>query len=186
MEKSTKDTPDKSAYDLSIIRRQVKDEDIQIRGRGMSSSRLKGMRKGIHILYFRETTAVAIYQFQITNQPTEHNRLLISAMCTEMTHLQDFQALLFEYGFRPSILRWGYWVAGAIVGFYSRLRGAKAILETGIWAEKLAVKHYGELLETVDWEEDVRLIVKNNQGDESHHIEQWQNLLQQEEAKGKT
>ncbi len=183
MEKSTKDTPDKSAYDFSIIRRQVRDEDIQMRGRGMSSSRLKGIRRGLFTLYFRETTAVAIYQFQITKKPTEHNRLLIGAMCTELTHLQDFQAKLFEYGFRPSILRWGYWVVGALIGLFSRLRGAKAVLKTGIWSENLAVKHYEELLEIVDWEEDVRQIVKNNQADESHHIKQWQNLLKEDEGK---
>jgi ubiquinone biosynthesis monooxygenase Coq7 len=105
-------------------------------------------------------------------------------MCTELTHLQDFQAKLFEYGFRPSILRWGYWVVGALIGLFSRLRGAKAVLKTGIWSENLAIKHYDELLETVDWEEDVRQIVKDNKADEAHHIHQWQNLLK--EAEGKT
>ncbi len=186
MEQHARDTSIRTGPEVPIIRRQVRDEDIQMRGRGMSSSRLKGIRRGLFTLYFRETTAAAIYQFQITKKPIEHNRLLIGAMCTEMTHLQDFQALLFQYGFRPSILRWAYWLVGFTIGFFSRLRGTKAILKIGIWVETKAVNHYEELLETVDWEEDVRQIVKNNQGDESHHIKQWQNLLQQEEAEGKT
>ncbi len=184
MEQHARDTSIRTGPEVPIIRRQVRDEDIQMRGRGMSSSRLKGIRRGLFTLYFRETTAAAIYQFQITKKPTEHNRLLIGAMSTEMTHLQDFQAKLFEYGFRPSILRWGYWVVGALIGLFSRLRGAKAVLKTGIWSENLAIKHYDELLETVDWEEDVRQIVKDNKADESHHIQQWQNLLK--EAEGKT
>ncbi|NIN00370.1 MAG: hypothetical protein GTO24_20505, partial [candidate division Zixibacteria bacterium] len=66
-------------------------------------------------------------------------------MCNEMTHVQDFQIKLYEYGWRPSKLRWAFWIVGLVIGFGSRLLGRRAILKTSIWLEKKAVHHYGQL-----------------------------------------
>jgi hypothetical protein len=41
---------------------------------------------------------------------------LIIAMCNEMTHIQDFQVKLYEYGLRPSKFRWAYWMVGLVIG----------------------------------------------------------------------
>lgn len=185
MEKRTQDASNKTVYDVSIIRPQIQIDDIQLNGQGMSSSRLKSIGKALVTFHILETMAVAIYQFQITKKPSGHNRQLVAAMCNEMTHLQDFQTTLFEYGARPSPLRWAYWLVGFAFGFFSRLRGAKTILKTGIWVETKAVNHYGELLRTIDWDEDTRKMIGKNQADEYEHIRTWQNLLQLEEAEGK-
>lgn len=182
MEKRAQDTPDKRVYDVSIIRPQMRTEDIQMRGQGMSSVRLKSIGKALVTFHTLETMAVSIYQFQITRKSSEHNRQLVAAMCNEMTHLQDFQTALFEYGARPSPLRWAYWLVGFTIGFFSRLRGTRAILKTGIWVETKAVNHYAELLKTIDWDENLRKMIEKDQADEDDHIRRWQNLLKDVEG----
>ncbi len=157
-------------------------EDFQMRGQGMSSERLKGIRKGLLTLHTLETMAVNIYKFQITKKRSELNLQLITAMCNEMTHLQDFQVKLYEYGWKPSKLRWMYWMVGFKFGFFSRLMGKKAILKTGIWVETKAVDHYNELIGSIEWDEDTRKVIEKNQSDEYGHISRWKELLQSSEA----
>jgi demethoxyubiquinone hydroxylase (CLK1/Coq7/Cat5 family) len=176
----------KSDYDISVIRPQMSNKDVKwrkpspsgLRGEDFSKSRLKAIKKGLLTLHTLELMAQNIYKFQITREPTELNRQLIVAMCNEMTHYQDFQVKLFEYGFKPSILRWAYWIIGFIFGFGSRLLGTKAILKTGIWVETKAVHHYAELLSSIDWDEDSRRIIEKDQSDEYGHINRWKNLLE--------
>lgn len=170
-------------YDISIIRPQMQSEDVRIRGQGMPSSRLRDIKKGLLTLHTLELMAVNIYKFQITKKNSEHNRQLIAAMCNEMTHLQDFQVKLYEFGFKPNVLRWAYWIVGFAFGFFSRLMGKKAILKTGIWVETKAVHHYDEFLETIDWDEETRRIIEKNQADEKGHINRWNELLESIEIK---
>ncbi len=174
MEKNYRQTLKNGDYDISIIRPQLLSEDVKLRGREMSKSRLKAIRKGLLTLHTLELMAANIYKFQITREPGELNRQLIAAMCNEMTHYQDFQVKLLEYGFKPSKLRWAFW----LVGFGSRLMGTKATLKTGIWVETKAVHHYDQLLNSIDWDEDSRRIIEKNQADEYGHINRWKNLLQ--------
>ncbi len=172
-------------YDISVIRTCIQTDDIRMRGQGISSARLKAIRKGLLTLHTLETMAANIYKFQITKRVCELNRQLIASMCNEMTHLQDFQVKLFEYGWNPSKTRWMYWTAGLMFGFLSRLAGTKAILKTGIWVETKAVHHYDELLQTIDWDEDTRRIIEKNQSDEYGHINRWKNLLLLSKSEGK-
>lgn len=176
---------DKVDYDISIIRTQMRTENIQMRGQGMPSDRLRDIRKGLLTLHTLEMMAINIYRFQITKKVYELNRQLITAMFNEMTHVQDFQSKLFEYSWKPSKLRWAYWIVGCILGLFSRLRGTKAILKTDIWLETKAVYHYDELLQTIDWDEDTRRIIEKNQSDEYGHINRWKKLLQSNEAEYK-
>ena len=169
-------------YDESIIRPELRIEGVQIRGRDFTAERLRGIKKGLTTLHTLETMAVNIYLNQITSDGTEHNRQLIAAMCNEMTHLQDFQLKLLEYGWKPSILRFAYWTVGFVIGFTSRLRGRKAVLRAGIWTEAKAVAHYGELLETIEWDDETRWVVEKNQADEQVHIDRWRRLLDEEGA----
>lgn len=163
----------KMGYDISIVRPQMREEDFKMRGQGMSSERLKSIRKGLRTLHTLETMATSIYKFQITKKPSELNRRLIAAMCNEMCHIQDFQIKLYEYGWKPSKLRWVFWFVGFKLGFISRLLGQKAILGVGRWVETLAVHHYDKLLKTIDWDEDTRKVVEKAQADERGHIEAW-------------
>ena len=173
MEKGDQKVQNKPEYDISIIRPQMRNEDVKFRGQGMTTGRLKGIKKGLLILHTMEGMAVKIYQYQITKKESELNRDLIAAMGNEMTHLQDFQIKLFEYGWRPSNLRGVYLIVGFVFGFSSRLMGRKRILNTGIWAEQKAVRHYKELLESIEWDEDTRKIVEKDQADEHGHIARW-------------
>lgn len=161
----------------------MQSEDVRIRGQGMPSSRLRDIKKGLLTLHTLELMAVNIYKFQITKKNSEHNRQLIAAMCNEMTHLQDFQVKLYEFGFKPNVLRWAYWIVGFAFGFFSRLMGKKAILKTGIWVETKAVHHYDEFLDTIDWDEETRRIIEKNQADEKGHINRWNELLESIEIK---
>ena len=169
---------EKKNYDISVIRPEIRLSDIEARGQGMSSERLRRIRKGLRTLHTLETMAVNIYKFQITKKESEHNLQLIGAMSNEMTHLQDFQLKLYEYRFKPSKIRILFWIVGFVSGFLSRLAGTKAILKTGIWAEKKAVGHYGKLLKEIDWDADTRKIIEKDQADESGHIERWEAFLE--------
>ena len=164
-------------FDISIIRPQMDEGQVKQRGEGFSKQKLGAIRKGLLALHTLELMAQTIYKFQITKEPSELNRVLIAAMCNEMTHYQDFQVKLYEYGFRPGILRWAYWLLGCTLGFTSRLIGPKAILRVGIWVETKAVRHYSELLETIDWDQDSRKIIEKDQADEQAHIRRWKTLL---------
>ena len=171
------DTKSQTSYDISIVRPQLKHEDFKMRGRDMEPARLKAVKKGLLTLHTLELMAATIYRFQITREKSELNRQLIAAMCNEMTHYQDFQVKLYEFGFKPSLIRWTYWIVGFIFGFGSRTFGKKAILKTGIWVETKAVQHYAELLETIEWDEDTRRVIEKDQADEDGHINKWKALL---------
>lgn len=169
---------DKPNYDISIIRPQMHNDDFKIRGRDMDTARLAAIRKGLLALHTLELMASTIYKFQITRSKDELDRQLIAAMCNEMVHYQDFQVKLFEYGWKPSKLRWLYWLVGLAFGFISRFLGTKAILRTGIWVESKAVSHYDALLHNVNWDEDTRKVIEKDQADEQGHIARWKNLYQ--------
>lgn len=163
----------------------MQSEDVGLRGLEMSESRLKAIKKGLLALHTLELMASNIYKFQIGKEPNELNLQLIAAMCNEMTHYQDFQVRLYEYGFRPGILRWAYWIVGFVFGFGSRMLGTKSVLKTGIWVETKAVHHYAQLLSSVDWDEDTRKIIEKDQADEYGHISRWKSLLQSIQAEVK-
>ncbi len=168
---------EKKDFDISIIRPEMRQRDLKLRGQGMPRDRLKKIEKGLLTLHTLETMAVNIYKFQITKRESELNLQLIGAMSNEMTHLQDFQIKLLEYGFKPSMLRWLYWIVGFKFGLFSRLLGTKAILQTGIWVEKKAVRHYDVLLREIDWDEETRKIIEKDQADEYGHIKRWKAFL---------
>ncbi len=165
------------AYDISIIRPQVSMDDIKFRNRALPAKTLKGIKKALLSLHCVEMTATNIYRYQISKEDSELNRQLIAAMCNEMGHYQDFQVKLFEYGWRPTILRMGYWLTGFFIGFGSRVMGKKSILKAGIWVETKAVKAYAQLLKDVDWDDETRRVIEKNAADEDGHIERWQKLL---------
>ena len=168
------------SYDVSIVRPQLRSEDFKMRGRDMEPTRLKAIKKGLLTLHTLELMATTIYRFQITGENCEFNRQLIAAMCNEMTHFQDFQVKLYEFGFRPSVKRLAFWFVGLAFGLGSRMLGRKAILRTGIWVETKAVHHYAELLETIDWDQDTRKVIEKDQADEDGHISKWKKLLESE------
>jgi demethoxyubiquinone hydroxylase (CLK1/Coq7/Cat5 family) len=166
-----------SELDISIIRPIMKESDFKLRGKGMSSARLNAIKKGLVTLHTLELMASNVYKFQITKEQSELNRELVAAMCNEMCHYQDFQVKLYEYGFRPSKIRWAFWIVGFVFGFGSRLLGRKAMLKTGIWVESKAIHHYAELLETIEWDDDTRKVIEKDQADEDGHISRWRKLL---------
>jgi ubiquinone biosynthesis monooxygenase Coq7 len=166
-------------YDIEIIRPQMTAHDVHLRNKPVDPAKSKTLKKALQAFHTLETMAANIYKFQLTKEPTELNRQLIAAMCNEMTHLQDFQVKLYEYGFSPSIFCPAYSLLGFIFGFTSHLLGPKTILKIGIWVETKAVKHYAELLETVDWDEQTRKMIEKNQADEDGHVNRWQNMLGQ-------
>ena len=141
----------KGQYDISIIRPAMCDEDFKLRGEGMAADRLKAIKKGLLTLHTLELMASTVYKFQITAERSEMNRQLIAAMCNEMGHYQDFQIKLYEYGFKPSKIRWAYWIVGFMFGFGSRLLGKRAMLKVGVFVESKAVDHYAHLLAEIDW-----------------------------------
>jgi demethoxyubiquinone hydroxylase (CLK1/Coq7/Cat5 family) len=166
------------AHDISIIRPQMHHNDFKMRGHATEPVILRNIRKGLLTLHTLELMAKTIYRFQITSEKNELNQQLITAMCNEMTHYQDFQVKLYEYGFRPNPFRWAYWIVGMTFGFGSRLLGVRTILKTGIWVETKAVHHYAELLDTIEWDQETRRIIEKDQADEDGHIKRWKKMLE--------
>ncbi len=169
------------AYDTSIIRPEMRAEQIKLRGEGWSSERRAAVKKGLRTLHTLEIMAANIYKCQITSKPCPLNRQLTAAMCNEMTHVQDFQTKLYEHGFTPSKLRWAYWMVGYVFGLGSRLLGARRLLKTGVWVETKAVHHYGQLLADIEWDEDTRAVIEKDRADEYGHIDYWKDLLEHPE-----
>ncbi|MBA7646603.1 5-demethoxyubiquinone hydroxylase [subsurface metagenome] len=167
----------KKDIDITVIRPEMRLSDFKHRGTEMTPKRLKDIRKGLRTLHTLETMAANIYKYQISRRTTELNLQLITAMSNEMTHLQDFQSRLFEYGFKPSKFRFAYWIIGWALGFFSRLMGRKAVLKTGIWVETKAVHHYEELLREIEWDKETRKIIEKDQADEFGHIQRWKSFL---------
>jgi demethoxyubiquinone hydroxylase (CLK1/Coq7/Cat5 family) len=170
------------AEDISVIRPQMRHEDVQERGRTASLEARRALRKGLQTLHTLEIMAATIYKCQITSKECELNTQLTAAMCNELTHMQDFQTKLYEYGFKPSKMRWVYWLAGYIFGLGSRMLGVKRILRTGIWTEQKAVHHYGTLLDSAPWDDETRAIIAKDQADEYGHRERWQHYLDHPES----
>lgn len=170
-------------YDTSVIRPEMRADDVKARGQGFSHDRKAGIKKGLHTLHTLEIMAVNIYKCQIGAQASELNTYLTAAMCNEMTHMQDYQTKLYEYGFKPSKMRWTYWMVGYVIGLGSRMLGTTRMLKTGIWVETKAVHHYAALLDTIDWDEDTREFIQKDQADEYGHIERWKELLPAGKAK---
>jgi len=168
----------KGQYDISIIRPAMRDEDFKLRGEGFGAARLAAIKKGLLTLHTLELMASTVYKFQITGQRSEMNRQLIAAMCNEMGHYQDFQIKLYEYGFKPSKIRWVFCMVGFVFGFGSRLLGKRAMLKVGVFVESKAVDHYGHLLAEIDWDDETRKVVEKDAADEDGHINRWKALLQ--------
>jgi demethoxyubiquinone hydroxylase (CLK1/Coq7/Cat5 family) len=163
--------------DVSVIRPQLRMEDFKIRGHNLSYRQVRTIRKSLRVLHNLEVMAGCIYRLQIRRTMCEHNRELIAAMCNEMSHLQDYLVLLFEYSTRPAKTRAGWWFLGSLLGYTSRLMGRTVILKTGIWIEKKTIHHYEQLLKSVDGEQPVRAILEKNLADEHAHIQRWKDLL---------
>jgi ubiquinone biosynthesis monooxygenase Coq7 len=162
-----------------VIRPEVRFRDVHERGLDFPEARRKGIEKATRKLHALETMAVNIYKYEITRKHKPLNTNLVAAMANEMTHLQDFQTKLYEYGLRPRKTRFAFWMVGFSLGTGSRLLGPRRILTTNIWAEKKAVAEYQHFLRDVDWDEETRQLVAKDGSDEERHVERWTRILEE-------
>lgn len=162
------------------VRTEIKDGEIDFVRHGYSHGDLKIIKKGLQTLHNFELMAVNIYRFQITKERSELNRQLISAMCNEMSHYEDFTVRLYEYEMRPTPVRIFFWFAGMFIGAFTRVMGRSRILKTGIWVEQKAVEHYESLLKNIRWDEDTRKLIEKDMADEVGHVRRWQGMLNEE------
>lgn len=181
MERTEK--PAENTSEVVILRPQLRHEQIAFRGQTLAASDRRNVRKALRALHTLEIMAVTVYRCQITRGESELNRELIAAMCNEMTHVQDFQVKLCEYGINPGLFRWTYWIAGLVIGMGSCLLGKKTVLKTGIWVESKAVAHYAHLLAAAPWDDPTRHVIEINQENENGHIRTWRRLLDNIEDK---
>jgi demethoxyubiquinone hydroxylase (CLK1/Coq7/Cat5 family) len=164
-------------YDTGVIRPEMRVEQVRARGSEFDGARRARVRRGLRTLHTVEIMATNIYKCQIGNKQSALNTQLTAAMCNEMTHMQDFQTKLYEHGFKPSRLRWTYWVVGYAFGLGSRMLGTRQVLKTAIWTEEKAVHHYGRLLAEVEWDDDTRVFIEKDRADEVGHVARWRRLL---------
>ena len=110
-------------YDVTVVRPEMREEQIKARGRALSAGQRRAVRGALRTLHALEIMAVKIYQCQITKDATPLNTALTNAMSNELTHMQDFQTRLYEYGFTPAKLRGRFWMVGYVFGLSSRMMG---------------------------------------------------------------
>jgi ubiquinone biosynthesis monooxygenase Coq7 len=165
------------AYDISIIRPEVRLADVKLRGEGSSPEASRKIKPALRALTNLELMAQTIYRYELTAERSEFTRQLIAALLNEMGHFQDFQVKVYEYGWFPGIIRFGYWWVGWFFGVSSRLRGRRAMLKTNIWLEEKAVRHYTEFLKWDVWDADTRRVLEKDLADEVGHVERWRNFL---------
>ncbi len=82
------------AYDITVIRPEMREEQIRPRGRDLGKEKRKALKRGLQTLHSLEIMAVNIYKCQITKDVTPLNTALAMSMSNEMTHMQDFQTRL--------------------------------------------------------------------------------------------
>ncbi|NLK42567.1 MAG: hypothetical protein GX298_11015 [Planctomycetes bacterium] len=169
--------PESLRYDISVIRPAVTHDEITFRGQDLPPKERAKVKKALRTLHSLEIMATNTYRFQISRRNDALDRDLIAAMCNEMTHMQDFAVKLYEYGLRPSLFRWAWWLVGFGFGFGSRLLGRKAILKIGVLVETKAVHHYDELLNAAEWDQATRRVIEKDQADEGGHIQTWSRYL---------
>jgi demethoxyubiquinone hydroxylase (CLK1/Coq7/Cat5 family) len=150
----------------------------EIRVRTVPTGNRTAIRRSLRTLHTMEIMAVNVYRFQLSDRHPDLLVPLISAMGNEMTHVQDFQIKLAEFGYRPSLFRWAYWIVGMCIGVCSRVLGRKAILRTASWVESRAIGHYGRILDSTDWDPETRRVLERDRSDENGHLSTWQSLLE--------
>jgi ubiquinone biosynthesis monooxygenase Coq7 len=156
-----------------IIRTEMRDSDISTGVRALPGTNARALRRALQTLHKLEIMAVNVYKHQMPCRDDSLNRQLISAMANEMSHVQDFQILLYEFGFKPSRLRVAFWIVGVLLGTGSRFAGGKAIPKMGIWTETKAVRHYSALIESIRWDEKTLQILIRDRQDEEEHLAVW-------------
>jgi len=160
-------------HDITIVRPQVRLEEVRLRGQGLPTGVLKRIKRVLLALTNLELMAQTIYRYQVTRERSEFNRQLIAALLNEMSHFQDFQVKTYEYGWYPALARFGYWWVGWFFGVTSRLRGRRAMLKTNIWLEEKAVSHYTHFLKEDIWDADTRQVLEKELADEVGHVARW-------------
>lgn len=160
-----------------LIRNEMKTGELRMRAPGEIPKKLAEIQKELRRLHAFEVMAVNIYRMQISKNTSDLNCKLIKGMGNEMTHVQDFQIKLYEYGSKPSPLRWITGLAGIFIGLGSLLGGEKTIVKSGIWLETRAVEHYEKIIKNVPWDEDTLAIIEKNLSDECYHINTWRKYL---------
>jgi ubiquinone biosynthesis monooxygenase Coq7 len=168
--------------DINIVRPEMRADEVRARGSGLDAGERRAVGRALRTLHTLEIMAAKIYACQASGRRPGLDLALTTAMCNEMTHMQDFQTKLYEYGLRPSRFRWTHWLVGYALGLGSRFLGKQMILRTAVWAETKAVHHYGVLLDAVEWDTDTRTIIEKDRADEYGHIERWKHFLEAPEA----
>src|SRR5665647_2606298 len=110
-----------------LIRNEMKTGELRMRATGEAPKNLAAIQKELRRLHAFEVMAVNIYRMQISKNSSNLTCKLIKGMGNEMTHVQDFQIKLYEYGSKPSPLRWIAGLAGIFIGLASSLGGEKAL-----------------------------------------------------------
>jgi len=160
-----------------FIREAIRPEEVYFKESTVDPSQLGKIRAGLRKLHTFELMAVNIYKFQISSKKDDLNRMVIQAMANEISHVQDFQIKLYEYGTTPNPLRWAFWFAGMVIGFSTRLLGKNTMIKAGIWVEQKAVVDYQKIIDSAQWDTDTLAVIERNLSDEHHHIQTLQQLL---------
>ena len=163
--------------DHYLIRPPLEPMDITFRHHLIDPANLSKAQSCLRKLHTFEIMAANIYKHQITSYSDPFNLVLIQAMANEMTHIQDFQIKLYEYGTKPSPIRWVFWLVGVIIGLSTRFLGRKTILKAGIWVEQKAVEDYQKIINSVPWDPETLKTIQRNLNDEVHHIQTFKENL---------
>ena len=149
-------------YDITIIRPEMREEQVKPRGRDLGGGQRKALRKALRTLHSLEIMAMNIYKCQITKDATPLN----TALTERHVQRDDAHAGLPDPALRVR-LHAGQ-AARPLLDGRLRLRpglpddGDERMLKTGIWVENKAVEHYGKLLAGADWDDETRVFIEKD------------------------
>ncbi len=100
-------------------------------------------------------------------------------MSNEMTHMQDFQTRLYEYGFTPAKLRGRFWMVGYVFGLGSRMMGTTGCSRPAS-GSRARPSSTTASCSGADWDDETRAMIEKDRADEYGHIARWEGFLKAE------
>ncbi len=167
------------AYDITIIRPEMKMEAVRPRGRDLDKAKRKALKKGLRALHSLEIMATKIYKCQITSEPSRAQHRPHSG------HVQrdDAHAGLSDQALRVRVQ--ADKLAGALLDGRVRVRTGLA----HAWeASACSRPAYGwrprpSITTGSCWTEpngttETRVFIEKDRADEYGHIARWKELLE--------
>lgn len=136
------------------------------------------VKNSLHFMYCMERFATEVYHaqrnaFRGSGLVDEFQ----SAEENERKHAASLRKRVIEVSGTPARMGFLFWLAGRILGVFTRIFGKRCILNADTLVERRAIKDYNSFLVWVNFDAGTVSLLKRIIHDEEHHVENWQSAL---------